>query len=111
MNRGAQVSGEGLLKGLKAALEAAPDAAAAAPLLAAYSQAAKLAGVARLDALCHGFVAALAAAVGLGAPAPPGTPAEDKQLAALQVRAPIHSVPVCEAGRQSVMPTPGPVPW
>lgn len=51
-----QVSGEALLRGLKAALAAAPDAAAAAAPLEGYTLAVRLAGVLGLDALCEACV-------------------------------------------------------
>ena len=51
-----QVSGDAMLKGLKLALDAAPDVAAARPLLDGYMLAIRLAGVVSLDALCESFV-------------------------------------------------------
>lgn len=51
-----QVSGEAVLRGLKAALAAAPDAAAAAGPLEGYTLAVRLAGLLGLDALCEACV-------------------------------------------------------
>jgi hypothetical protein len=51
-----QVSGEAVLRGLRAALLAAPDAAAAAPPLHGCTLAIRLAGVLGLDALCEACV-------------------------------------------------------
>lgn len=53
---GLQVSGEAVLRGLKSALAAAPDAAAAAATLEGYVLAVRLAGVLGLDALCESAV-------------------------------------------------------
>ncbi len=51
-----QVAGEALLRGLRAALAAAPDAAAAAAPLDGYCLAARLAGVLGLDSLSEACV-------------------------------------------------------
>lgn len=45
--------------------------------------AARLCGVVGLDKRCDDLIAALAAAAGVHVPAPPGSPAEQKQVAAL----------------------------
>ena len=45
-----------MLKGLRLALEAAPDAASARPILEGFGLAIRLAGVVGLDALCEKFV-------------------------------------------------------
>jgi hypothetical protein len=51
-----QVSGEAVLRGLRAALLAAPDAAAAAPPLHGCTLAIRMAGLLGLDALCEACV-------------------------------------------------------
>lgn len=45
-----------MLKGLRLALDAAPDAAAARPVLDGLALAIRLAGVVGLDSLCENFV-------------------------------------------------------
>ncbi|KAF8064597.1 BIG3 [Scenedesmus sp. PABB004] len=79
-----QAGGPMLLQALSAAFAAAPDGANAAPVLAGLLQLARLAGVLGLDSLCEGCVAALAERCGVFDPAPAGSAAEAKQLAALQ---------------------------
>ena len=51
-----QVSGDSMVKGLRLALEAAPDAAAARSILQGFALAIRLAGVVGLDELCLRFV-------------------------------------------------------
>lgn len=79
-----QVGGPMLLQALSAAFTAAPDAATAAPVLAGLLQLAKLFGLLGLDRQCESCVGALAARCGVFDPAAVGSPAEAKQLAALQ---------------------------
>ncbi|GFR41200.1 hypothetical protein Agub_g1870, partial [Astrephomene gubernaculifera] len=91
------VSGEALLAALMAAVQRAADATAAEPVLAALVTLAQLAGLAGLEELCEAAVAALAAAGSVAAPAPFGTSAAGKQLAAL--RALLGAVGSPEAGQ------------
>lgn len=79
-----QVGGPLLLQALSVAFTAATDAASAAPLLAGLLQLARLSGLLGLDRQCEACVGALAARCGVFDPAPMGSPAEGKQLAALQ---------------------------
>eukprot|EP00775_Hariotina_reticulata_P004220 gene4220-4469_t len=79
-----QVGGPMLLQALSAALAGASDPAAAAPVLAAMLQLAKLSGLLGLDRLCEACVTVLAANCGAFAPEAPGSVAEAKQLATLQ---------------------------
>lgn len=79
-----QVGGPMLLQALSAAFTAAPDAATAAPVLAGLLQLANLFGLLGLDRQCETCVGVLAARCGVFDPAAVGTPAEAKQLAALQ---------------------------
>lgn len=51
-----QVSGDSMVRGLRLALEAAPDATAARPILQGFAFAIRLAGVVGLDELCLRFV-------------------------------------------------------
>jgi hypothetical protein len=78
-----QVSGEAIARGLSTAVETGTPASAA-PLLDSYCLAVRLAAVTGLDGLVEQFVAGLATAAGLEAPAPPGSAAGDTQLAALK---------------------------
>ncbi|KAL0043362.1 hypothetical protein WJX79_002614 [Trebouxia sp. C0005] len=79
-----QVSGEAVMKGLQAALENAPSALAARSVLEGFDIATSLAGALGLERLTESLVDALALAAGVSKPAQPGTPAEAKQVAALE---------------------------
>ncbi|DBA73285.1 hypothetical protein WJX77_003623 [Trebouxia sp. C0004] len=79
-----QVSGEAVMKGLQAALENAPSALAARSVLEGFDIATSLAGALGLERLTESLVDALAQAAGVSKPAQPGTPAEAKQVAALE---------------------------
>ncbi|KAL3134912.1 hypothetical protein ABBQ32_007876 [Trebouxia sp. C0010 RCD-2024] len=79
-----QVSGDAILRALQAALESAPSALAARPVLEGFDTAISLAGALGLEKLTEALVGALAEAAGVSQPAPPGTPAEAKQVAALE---------------------------
>lgn len=79
-----QVSGEAMMKGLQAALENAPSALAARSVLEGFDIATSLAGALGLERLTESLVDALAQAAGVSKPAQPGTPAEAKQVAALE---------------------------
>ncbi|KXZ56613.1 hypothetical protein GPECTOR_1g552 [Gonium pectorale] len=79
------VSGEAMLAALVAAVNRAPDAAAAEPALAALLTLAALAGLMGLEELCEGAISAVAAAAALTSPAPYGSAAAGKQLAALRL--------------------------
>jgi hypothetical protein len=78
-----QVCGGAVAKGLAAALAAAAALPAAQAVLEGYEQAVRLAALLRLERLCEGLVGGLAGAAALGAPAPPHSPAEARQVAAL----------------------------
>ena len=56
LSRAWQVSGDSMVRGLRLALEAAPDAAAARPILQGFAFAIRLAGVVGFDELCLRFV-------------------------------------------------------
>ena len=73
------------MRALAAALDAAPDARAAAPVLEGLVRATRLACGLGLDALCEDLLAVLAAAAGVAAPAPAGAPAEAKQVGRLLI--------------------------
>lgn len=79
-----QVSGEAIMRGLQAALENAPSALAARSVLEGFDIATSLAGALGLERLTESLVDALAQAAGVSQPAQPGTPAEAKQVAALE---------------------------
>lgn len=89
-----------LLQALSAALAGAGDPAAAAPVLAAMLQLAKLSGLLGLDRLCEACVTVLAANSGAFAPEVPGSAAEATQLATLQV---LHMIGLALAGCWAVV--------
>lgn len=78
-----QVSGDAVLRGLRAALEAAPSVPAAQFVLDGYEQAVRLAALLQLEPLCEALVASLAAAAAVEAPPPPQSAAEAKAAAVL----------------------------
>ncbi|KAL4515001.1 hypothetical protein Ndes2526B_g03682 [Nannochloris sp. 'desiccata'] len=78
-----QVSGVAVGKALATALSGASNLIEAMAILDGYEQAIRLAALLRLENLCETLVAGLAAAARLGAPAPPHTPEEARQVASL----------------------------
>ncbi|KAG2495708.1 hypothetical protein HYH03_006308 [Edaphochlamys debaryana] len=78
------VAGEAILTALVAAIDRAPDASTSEPVLTALVSLALLAGLTGCEELCESSVGAAAAAAGVAAPAPFGTAAAAKQLAALR---------------------------
>jgi len=78
-----QVSGVAVGKALATALAGASNLIESMSILDGFEQAIRLAALLRLEHLCESLVAALAAAARLGAPAPPHTPEEARQVACL----------------------------
>ncbi len=91
------VSGNALLEALVAALQRATDATAVEGITSALVTVAELAGLMGLEVLCESTVGALAAAASVLAPAPFGTFAAARQLAAL--RALLRATASPEAGQ------------
>jgi hypothetical protein len=73
-----------VLDALAFSLASAPDAAHADGPLRTLAALVQLSGVLRLDEICERAVGVLAAGAGVSSPAPYGSPAEAKQLAALK---------------------------
>jgi len=78
-----QVSGLVIGKALATALAGASNLIEAMAILDGYEQAVRLAALLRLEHLCESLVAGLAESARLGAPAPPHTPEEARQVASL----------------------------